>query len=604
MSQPIADYALLGDCQGAALVGRDGSVDWWCAPRFDSRSVFARLLDPGAGHWTIRPVGESDVEREYVADTLVLRTTFRTAQGVVRLTDALVLGESERGHDLGLRSPHALVRLVEGLAGEVSVDVDFSPRPEYGLVTPRIVQADGALATFGGADVLVLSGDAELEPDRGAARAELVLREGDSVAFAAEHREALPGTPAPQLDPRRALEDTVAAWQSWSELHQAYEGFARDEVRLSARVLQALTYQPTGAVVAAATTSLPEIVGGSWNWDYRFAWLRDASMTLNALWVGACPDEAGRYFQWMARAAAGARERGHVQIMFGVGGERDLTEHELGHLSGYRYSRPVRVGNDAWRQTQLDVYGEVLDAAYGLRDVIGGFDALTARFLCTLADQAAERWQETDAGIWEGREGQRHYLSAKLMCWVALDRAVKLAAELDAEGRERRWASERDAVREAILGDGWSDEAGAYTGAFGSDHLDASVLMMPLVGFLPAGEQRMRATIAAIEEELSDGGLVRRWTGAEEGGFVICSYWLADCLARAGEVERATEVFEAVSGCASDLGLLSEEIDPQSGELIGNFPQAFSHVGLINAAWSIEQAAQRRGGDDGQDSAA
>jgi len=595
VSQPIADYALLGDCQGAALVGRDGSIDWWCAPRFDSRSVFARLLDPDAGHWSIRPIEAFETEREYVADTMVLRTTFRTAEGAVRLTDALVLGEGERGHDIGLGSSHALARVVEGLAGAVRVAIDFSPRPEYGLVTPRIIRADGALATFGGADVLVLSGDAQLEPERGAARAQVVLSEGDSVAFVAEHHEALPGTPAASVDPRRGVENTVAAWQSWAQLHQAYEGFARDEVRFSARVLQALTYQPTGAVVAAATTSLPEIVGGSWNWDYRFAWLRDASLVLDALWVGACPDEAGRFFEWMARAAAGARERGHVQIMFGVGGERDLTEHQLDHLAGYRDSRPVRVGNDAWRQTQLDVYGEVLSAAYGLRERIGDFDALTAPFLCTLADQAAERWQETDAGIWEGREGERHYLSGKLMCWVALDRAVKLAAQLGAEDREDGWARERDAIREVILSDGWSDEVGAYTGAFGSDHLDASVLMMPLVGFLSADDERMRATIAAIEEQLSHGGLVRRWTGAEEGGFVICSYWLADCLARAGEVDHAQEVFDAVSTHANDVGLLSEEIDPQTGELIGNFPQAFSHVGLINAAWSIEQAAKREG---------
>jgi GH15 family glucan-1,4-alpha-glucosidase len=279
-----------------------------------------------------------------------------------------------------------------------------------------------------------------------------------------------------------------------------------------------------------------------------------------------------------------------VQIMFGVEGERDLTERRLEHLAGYRGSTPVRVGNEAWRQTQLDVYGEVLDAAHLLREQIGPFDARTAGFLRALADQAAERWTETDAGIWEGREGERHYLSSKLMCWVALDRAVELAPVIEGHGNAGPWAAARDAVRREILEHGWSDAAAAYTGAFGSDHLDASVLLMPLTGFIPADDERMRRTIEAIERDLTQDRLVRRWTGGEEVGFVICSYWLADCLARAGEPRRARAVFDAVSAHANDVGLLSEEVDRASGELIGNFPQAFSHVGQVNAAWSIDRA--------------
>ncbi|MGI8421753.1 MAG: glycoside hydrolase family 15 protein, partial [Gaiellaceae bacterium] len=316
-------------------------------------------------------------------------------------------------------------------------------------------------------------------------------------------------------------------------------------------------------------------------------------LTLNALWVAACPDEATRYFEWMARAAGGYGD-GHVQIMFGVEGERDLSERELDHLAGYQGSAPVHVGNDAWMQTQLDVYGEVLEAAWFLRDQLAKPSPETVRFLCELANTAAARWRETDAGIWEGREGERDYLSSKLMCWVALDRAVKLADRLGAHARPEVWAAERDAVRNEILEQGWSEYVGAYTGAFGSDQLDASALLLSLVEFVPADDERLRRTIDTIERELAVDGLVKRWTEAEDGAFFICSFWLANALARGDEIERARAVFDAAVGHANDVGLLSEELDLERQELIGNFPQTFSHVGLINAAWSIEQAEQRR----------
>ncbi len=600
MTALIADYALLGDGHSAALVSVGGSIDWWCAPRFDSRSAFARILDPSAGHWSIRPSGDFEVEREYVSGTMVMKTTFRTVSGVAVLTDALALEPGARGHEVGLRSPHSLIRVIEVIDGDVAVEIELVPRLEYGLVVPRLVEVDGGLRTVGGPDALRLTSDFALVVDGAAARAEVLVEQGDAVRFVLQHCSGIDPSFPPALDGKRALEDTIEAWRSWAELHESYEGAYCAEVRRSGILLRALTYVPSGAVVAAPTTSLPEVLGGKLNWDYRYVWLRDASLTLNALWVAACPDEAAHYFDWMARAAGGYGD-GHVQIMFGVEGERDLSERELGHLAGHRGSAPVRVGNDAWKQTQLDVYGEVMEAAWRLRDQLHEPPRETARFLCDLANTAAERWRETDAGIWEGREGERHYLSSKLMCWVALDRALKLADRLGDGARPELWATERDAVRTEIQEQGWNETVGAYTGAFGSDQLDASALLLSLMEFAPADDERLRRTVDAIERELADGGLVRRWTDAEDGAFFICSFWLASALARADEIERARAVFDASLAHANDVGLLSEELDLERWELIGNFPQTFSHVGLINAAWSIQQAEQRREGtQDGQ----
>jgi len=593
MTRPIADYALLGDCHSAALVASDGSIEWWCAPRFDSPSAFARLLDPAAGHFTVGPVDPCEVEREYLADTMVLRTTFRTASGTLALTDALALEPGARGHAIGLRSPHAIVRLAEVTAGSVELAVEFAPRPEYGLVVPMLERVEAGVRTRGGASTLLLATGVTLALDGATASGRAVLAAGEQAAFAVHHGR--PRTRFEPLDPARALRDTAEGWRSWVADHVRYEGYHADAVNRSALVLQALTYQPSGAIVAAPTTSLPEIPGGDANWDYRFAWLRDASLTLRALWVAACPDEAHRYFEWMAAAVGPQRDR-HVQIMFGVEGERDLTERELDHLAGYGGSRPVRAGNAAWRQRQLDVMGEILEAAHLLRDELDREDAVTSAFLCDMADRAAAGWGDTDAGLWEARGPERHHTSSKLMCWVALDRAVELAPQLGANARPEAWAAARDEVRAAILEHAFDAERGVFTGAFGSDRLDASVLLMPMMDFLPASEPRMRATIDAIDRELGRDGLVARWSGADEqeGAFVICSFWLANCLARAGELTRAREVFERVAGHANDVGLLAEEVERGSGALLGNFPQAFSHVGLVNAAWSIDQAQRRR----------
>jgi GH15 family glucan-1,4-alpha-glucosidase len=598
-SRPIGDYALISDCHSAALVGRDGSVDWLCFPRFDRPSTFGRILDEAAGHFSIRPVNTTKVSRRYIEDTLVLQTTFETSLGTVVLTDALAVGKNERGHDLGQHSPHLLLRKVECTKGRVDIEIEYSPRLEYGLIHPVMTSIQGGIRARGGADVLMLSSDMPLAIDESAARGSVSLVEGQEIAFALHYRNTWEEEPQTwtrgDIDER--FDDTIKAWQTWSEMHQGYEGPWSDIVRLSGRVLQGLTYQPTGAIVAAPTTSLPEEVGGERNWDYRYAWVRDASLTLEALWVAACPDEAEHFLAYMTSASASQMARGiDLQIMFGIGGERDLTERELPHLSGWKDSRPVRVGNGAWDQRQLDVYGELLNAAYRLSDVYGDLDESTAKFLAGLADAAAARWEEADQGIWEVRGDPQHFLYSKLMCWVALDRAIELAPRLGSEDRVQDWSKVRDEIRDAILQRGWSENAHAFTQAFGSTELDASVLMMPIVGFIEANDPRMLATITAIEERLTDEhGLVFRYKshdglGGEEGTFLLCTFWLAQALALAGQVEKAKGIFERAASFANDLGLLAEEVDPETRELLGNFPQAFSHIGLVNAAWAIAQA--------------
>ncbi len=583
----IADHGFLSDCHSAALVDRCGSVDWWCVPRFDSPSVFGRLLDPAAGHWALRPVGRFTSERSYVGDTLVLRTVFRTATGAVSVTDALLLEPGARGHEIGRRSPHVLLRRVEGRQGTVRMGTDLAPRMEYGRTEPHLRHVPGGAEARGGPVTLTLSTGVPLRIEDGSVLGEFDVAAGEVVDLRLEYASTF--APAPDLAGIPSLEETVDGWTSWTAQHTGYDGDFPEQVRRSSLVLQGLTYGPSGAVVAAATTSLPETMGGELNFDYRYAWLRDLSFTIRSLWLAACPDEPARLFAWLAGAAGHVRGE-LIQIMYGVEGERDLTEHVLEHLGGYRGSAPVRVGNAAWQQDQLDVFGEVLDAAHLLEGTLREFAPPTQQLLVALADRAASRWQQPDAGMWEARDQRRHYTSSKVMCWVALDRAVKLAPRLGVGAAQDAWAKARDAVREAVLDQAWSEKAGAYTGAFGSDDLDASVLMLPLVGFLPADDQRMRATIEAVERELGEGGLVRRWP-SDHSGFLICTYWLVECLVLVGQPDRARSLFLRATDHANDLGLLSEEADPRSGELLGNYPQAFSHVGLVNAAWRLGQRA-------------
>jgi GH15 family glucan-1,4-alpha-glucosidase len=597
---PIAEYALLSDCRSAALVSKDGSVDWLCFPRFDSPSVFGRLLDARAGHWSIRPTGHAEVSRRYVDDTMAVETTFSTPAGTAVLVDALAVGPNERGHELGAGAPSVLMRQVSGVDGEIELELEYAPRPEYGLIHPVLNPVEGGVTAQGGADVLALSSPIAVDIDELVARARFTVRAGETIAFALGHATSSQERPRlwSQDEIAARLVDTKRAWHTWSELHQSYDGPWQDLVHHSGRVLYALTYFPTGAICAAPTTSLPETPGGSRNWDYRFAWVRDASFTLQALWVAACPDEADKFFDFMSSAAASQVRRGtDLQIMFGIGGERDLTERELPHLTGWRDSAPVRVGNGAWSQRQLDVYGELLDAASRLPEQLSRLEAPTKRFLADLADTAAARWKEKDQGIWEIRGEPRDFLYSKLMCWVALDRAITLADELDAQDRVDRWKGTREEIAEAILTQGWNAEAGAFTQSFGSEDLDASNLMMPIVGFLPADDPRMRATIDATADRLTDDrGLVYRYLAhdgleGEEGTFLLCTFWLAQALALAGEIDRARETFESAIAYANDVGLLAEEVDAETGELLGNFPQAFSHIGLVNAAWAIHQGS-------------
>ncbi len=584
----IGDYGFVSDCRSAALIDRAGSVDWWCVPRFDSPSVFGRLLGPDAGHWSLHPSAAFDSTRNYVPDSLVLRTVFTTAGGEVTVLDALGLEPGARGHEIGLRSPHVLLRRVEGSKGAVELTTEFTPRMEYGLTVPNVLRSEDGVVARGGPVALSLSGGITLSPEAGCARGRFTVHAGEQVDF---RLAFMPSSATTTEEHERAtLEDTIAGWESWAQLHDGYQGRHRDAVRRSSLVLQGLTYQPTGAVVAAATTSLPEKVGADLNFDYRYAWLRDLSLTIRSLWIAACPDEANRLFRWIADAGGHLADGERVQIMYGVEGERNLAEHELDHLPGFRDSRPVRIGNAAWDQEQLDVLGEVLDAVEQLREQLGELDEPTRELLVTLANRAAATWREPDAGMWEARDERRQYVSSKVMCWVALDRAVRLAPLLGDGVELERWEEARERVRVAVLTKAWSERAGAYTGAFGSDDLDASVLLLPLVRFLPAREERMWATIEAVERELGDIGLVRRWPD-DPMGFLICTYWLVECLALGGELARAEEWFARATSYANDLGLLAEEADPDRMELLGNYPQAFSHVGFINAAWRLTEAA-------------
>ncbi len=601
----IADHALISNCQGAALVALDGTIDWACLPRFDSPALLASLLDPEAGYWSLRPSDDGTVSRRYLGETMVVCTEWRTPSGRIEVWDLLPLGEHERGHHIGQHAPPGIIRVVRGREGAVTMDTDLALRPEYGLVCPQLVASgdDGVLAR-GGATAALVSGPAgwEIDTEAGTVRSTVTIAAGQRLGFGLRLHDPWSEPPDPwsQDELLQHADDTIAAWESWSELHQSYDGPYAELVSHSGRVLQALTYAPSGAVIAAPTTSLPEALGGSRNWDYRYAWVRDASLTQEALWVAACPDEAEHFFRFFATAAGTRMTSGDpLPIMFGIGGERHLPEAELDHLAGYRGSRPVRIGNGAWDQVQLDVYGELLGAACQLIEQLGELDDITSRFLCDLADAAVDRWQVPDQGIWEIRGEPRHFTYSKLMCWVAADRACQLADRIGAHDEQvERWDAARHEIRYVITDRAWSESLGAFAQSFDSDDLDASVLMMAIVGFLPADDPRMQSTIETIAAQLTDEqGFVYRYRSEDElegkeGTFALCSFWLAHCWALLGNVGRARELCDRLAACANDVGLFSEEIDPDTGELLGNFPQAFTHIGLVNAAWAIHVAEQ------------
>jgi GH15 family glucan-1,4-alpha-glucosidase len=589
---PISDYALLSDCHSGALVSRDGSVDWCAFHRFEARPVFARLLDwEQGGFFRIAPVDDYEATRRYVENTNVLETRFETADGVITLTDGLVVRLDE-GHP-----DHRLIRRVQCESGTVSVKARFEPRFDYGLTEPRVeLLADDLAIAYGGPDALVLQTELPIgTADLSACEAARTLEEGDDALVSLTW--CLPNELNPERVPREQilgeLDGTIGYWQAWSE-RCGYDGPYREEVLRSGLVLKGMTNAPTGAIVAAATTSLPEEVGGERNWDYRYSWLRDSALTINALFMLGYTEEAHDYVRWLKRTTAGSAK--DLQIMYGVGGERFLPEVELEHLEGYRGSKPVRIGNGAATQFQLDVYGELLDAAWHFRRNGGELDDVFWDFLCHVGDAVLESWEQPDSGIWEIRGDVRHFVFSKVMAWVALDRLARIAEADDRVGDVERWKQAGRAIHEAVDEQGVDPETGAFRQYFGDDgRVDASNLLIPIVGFIDFDDPRARATADLVAKELAEDGFVRRYPAdgtdgisGDEGAFLICSFWLVECLARCGDQDRARELFERLVSHCNDVGLLAEEIDPSSGELLGNFPQAFSHLGLIQAAIALD----------------
>jgi GH15 family glucan-1,4-alpha-glucosidase len=582
----IEDYGLIGDLQTAALVSSHGAIDWLCFPRFDSGACFAALLgDAENGHWTLQPAGEfSAPSRRYTDDTLILETNFETSEGSARLIDFMPPRET---------TPD-VVRIVEGVSGRVEMRMELALRFDYGSVVPWVRNLDGGLVGIAGPDGVVLRTPVELEGRDFRTYASFTVSKGDRVPFVLTwFRSHEP--PPEAVEPEAALTDTVSYWQEWAE-RCTHGGRWHDDIHRSVLTLKALTYAPTGGVVAAPTTSLPEALGGVRNWDYRFCWLRDATLTLLALVRSGYVEEAGAWRDWLLRAAAGKPE--DLQIMYGVAGERRLTELELPWLSGFAGSQPVRVGNDASRQLQLDVYGELLDALYQSRrhGLAASPDAWALGR--KLLDWLESGWREPDQGIWEVRGPRRHFTHSKLMAWVAFDRAVKTIRRLDREGPIDRYRAARKEIRESVLREGFNADRGAFVQFYGSDRLDASLLLIPLMGFLPADDPRVVGTVEAIQRELMRDGLVERYRADDEnmhvdglppgeGVFLPCSFWLAAVLSRQGRHNEALELFERLLSLRNDLGLISEEYDPERKQLVGNFPQAFTHMTLVETAFTL-----------------
>jgi len=594
---PISSYGLIGDCHSAALISRDGSIDWCCFHRFSARPVFGRILDwDRGGYFSIAPAGAYEVRREYEQGTNVLRTTFTAERGVLVLTDCLVIREeTQPGTGIPAHPHHQMIRHVACEEGEVEVDLQFHPRFDYGMTVPRLELRGQTAVVYGGADALVMRTELPVEQTEicgcdGGTRLSAGRDALVTVQWFEPHE--IDDTDVDRDELLERLAETREFWAGWSS-RCSYEGPYREQVLRSALVLKALTNSPTGAIVAAPTTSLPEEIGGVRNWDYRYTWLRDAALDLYALFSLGYTDEAHDFMGWVKRTTAG---RAHdLQIMYGVGGERLLHEVELEALEGYRGSRPVRIGNGAFTQFQPDIYGELLDTAWLYHKNGGEIDDVFWELCAGIVDVVEERWERPDHGIWEIRDDPRHFTHSKVMAWVAVDRAIRLARARGLPADLERWTRLRRDMRTRIEAEGVDPDTGAFVQSFGDTALDAANLLIPLVRFLPADDPRVRATFERIERELTEDGLVLRYRADDglpggEGAFVICSFWLVDNLAQAGETERARELFERLAGFANDLGLLAEEVDPRTGEHLGNFPQAFSHVGLIGAAINLAGA--------------
>jgi GH15 family glucan-1,4-alpha-glucosidase len=585
----IEDYAIIGDTQTAALVGRDGSIDWLCLPRFDSGACFAALLGThDNGHWQLAPIDEARVERRYRGDSLVLETTFTTPGGVVRVVDCMP--PRERDPDV--------VRLVEGVSGRVRMRTDLVIRFDYGHAVPWVRRIDGRLFAIAGPDSLVIDTPVPLHGEGMRTVGEFDVVTGDRVPFVVEWH-ASNVRPGPPLDAVHAVDDSVDWWETWSRQCN-YDGTYRDAVVRSLVTLKALTYAPTGGIVAAPTTSLPEQLGGVRNWDYRYCWLRDATFTLLALLSAGYEAEAQSWRDWLLRAVAGAPAE--MQIMYGCAGERRLPELVLDWLPGYENSRPVRIGNAAVNQFQLDVYGEVMDALHQARRVGIEAEAEAWSLQQSLMEFLESRWTEPDEGIWEVRGPRRHFTHSKMMAWVAADRAVKSVEQFGLNGKVDDWRKLRDDIHADICERGWNASRGAFTQSYGRDELDASLLMMPLVNFLPPDDERVRATVAAIERELLVDGFVHRYSSGSdvdglpegEGAFLPCTFGLADNYALGGRRDAARQTFERLLSLRNDVGLLAEEYDVAAKRQLGNFPQAFSHVPLINTARDLDYGQHER----------
>ncbi|MFG3156452.1 glycoside hydrolase family 15 protein [Streptomyces sp. NPDC048219] len=587
MHPRIEDYALIGDQQTAALVSTDGSVDWLCLPRFDSAACFAKLLgDEDNGHWRVAPVGAGHcTRRAYRPDTLVLDTEWETDDGAVRVTD--FMPQRDRAPDL--------VRIVEGLRGEVTVHSELRLRFDYGSIVPWVRRTDGHRVAVAGPDSAWLRSEPEVRgwgEDFGT-HAEFTVAAGEKVAFVLTWHPSHEPRP-PLIDPYESLRHSVEDWRAWAA-HCRYDGPHRDAVVRSLITLKALTYRPTGGIVAAATTSLPEEPGGVRNWDYRFCWLRDSTLTLGALLSAGYLEEAEAWRDWLLRAVAG--NPADLQIMYGVAGERRLPESELPWLSGFAGSAPVRIGNGAVDQLQLDVYGEVMDSLSLAR--LAGMHPKPQMWelQCALMDFLTTVWRQPDEGLWEVRGGRRQFVHSKVMAWVAADRAVRtLEAHPELSGDLDGWRTLRAEVHREVCERGYDPDRNTFTQSYGSTELDAALLLIPRVGFLPADDPRVVGTVDAIGKELTRDGLVRRYSTegppvdglpGGEGTFLVCSFWYADALHATGRTEEARELFERLVGLANDVGLLAEEYDPVAGRQLGNFPQAFSHIGLVNTALAL-----------------
>ncbi|MEU6258276.1 glycoside hydrolase family 15 protein [Streptomyces sp. NPDC047043] len=588
MHPRIEDYALIGDEQTAALVGRDGSVDWLCLPRFDSAACFARLLgDEENGHWRIAPKGAEGpcTRRAYRPGTLVLDTEWETTEGAIRVTD--LMPQRERAPDL--------VRVVEGLGGRVTVRSTLRIRFDYGSIVPWVRKSGEHRVAVAGPDSVWLRSEPEVHTwgkDFGT-HSEFTVEEGEKVAFVLTWHPS--HEPRPKLvDPYKALRTSVRDWEKWSGRCR-YDGPYRDAVVRSLITLKALTYRPTGGIVAAPTTSLPEEPGGVRNWDYRYCWLRDSTLTLNVGLSAGYREEAEAWRDWLLRAVAG--DPADLQIMYGLAGERRLPEFELPWLAGFADSTPVRIGNEAVNQLQLDVYGEVMDSLSLARSSGLPTKPHMWAIQAALIDWLRSEWRQPDEGLWEVRGGRRHFVHSKVMVWVAADRAVraveenpKLSGDLDA------WRELREEVHREVCEKGYDPERNTFTQYYGSRELDASLLLIPRVGFLPPDDPRVVGTIDAVREELGHGGFLRRYSTdgttvdglpGDEGTFLVCSFWLADALHMTGRREEARKLFERLVGLTNDVGLLSEEYDPVEDRQLGNFPQAFSHVGLVHTALAL-----------------